>query len=443
MSLQFFLIIAGFWILKPLKKTIFIEFYDKSGLDLPGFHLTASKAELIAKNVNMVVAFFAMVLFVTVSKKLKKEKLLTALALFSAAAVSLAGLFAQYPSDVSVFMFYSAGDLFNMLLVAGFFAFLNDSVSALQAKKLYGTVIFGGVAGGVAGSTIFRSFVNTGSLNLWIFITLLLVFLIIALSVTAGKYLKKNSETFNRSSNLPAPENYEKLLNTKELQKIFKSKYILSIGAIVGLYELVSTIIDYQFTSAVASAFNGHHIGEYFGEVYLSVNIISLLVQLLLTGTLLKRAGVLKTVMALPVALIAGTLLFALAPVLYIATFLCISDNALNYSINQSAKETLYTVIKGQSRYTAKGFTDIFVQRSAKAAGVNLTLVLSMLLPVRWLAVLSGVLIFIWIQAAKYAGSYFEKNSGDSSGKKEENQSSANIKTDFYKQSVPESDASL
>ena len=36
MFLYFFLVITTFWILKPIKKTIFIGFYDQSGFDLAG-----------------------------------------------------------------------------------------------------------------------------------------------------------------------------------------------------------------------------------------------------------------------------------------------------------------------------------------------------------------------------------------------------------------------
>ena len=55
----FFLVITTFWILKPLKKSLFIGFYDESGLALLGATLTAAQAELIAKVMNMVVAFLA------------------------------------------------------------------------------------------------------------------------------------------------------------------------------------------------------------------------------------------------------------------------------------------------------------------------------------------------------------------------------------------------
>ena len=57
----FFLVITSFWILKPIKKSLFIGFYQVDGFNLGTWHLQASQAELIAKVLNMVVAFAAAV----------------------------------------------------------------------------------------------------------------------------------------------------------------------------------------------------------------------------------------------------------------------------------------------------------------------------------------------------------------------------------------------
>ena len=50
MGLYFFLVITSFWILKPIKKSIFIGYYEaQNGFTLLGWHLVAAQAELLAK----------------------------------------------------------------------------------------------------------------------------------------------------------------------------------------------------------------------------------------------------------------------------------------------------------------------------------------------------------------------------------------------------------
>ena len=69
MFLYFFLVIASFWILKPLKKSIFVQFYDQRGLQWLGTQLDAAQAELLAKVLNMVVAAAAAAVFGILAKR--------------------------------------------------------------------------------------------------------------------------------------------------------------------------------------------------------------------------------------------------------------------------------------------------------------------------------------------------------------------------------------
>ena len=72
MFAYFFLVITCFWILKPIKKGLFIQFYDQTGFDLLGISYGAAQAELLAKILNMVVAFLAVVVFTHFSRRFRK-----------------------------------------------------------------------------------------------------------------------------------------------------------------------------------------------------------------------------------------------------------------------------------------------------------------------------------------------------------------------------------
>jgi AAA family ATP:ADP antiporter len=93
---------------------------------------------------------------------------------------------------------------------------------------------------------------------------------------------------------------------------------------------------------------------------------------------------------------------------------LSIADNALNYSVNQSARESLYVPASALEKYQAKAFIDIFVQRSAKAVGVVLSFAMSMwirddLTAVRYLSLVVVLLSFVWLWLARYAGDRFNE----------------------------------
>src|SRR4029453_12275409 len=66
-----FLVTATFWILKPLKKALFIHYYH-DGIGMLGWQLTAPEAELVAKVANMVVAALAVAVFSQLSRRLRR-----------------------------------------------------------------------------------------------------------------------------------------------------------------------------------------------------------------------------------------------------------------------------------------------------------------------------------------------------------------------------------
>ena len=157
MALYFFLVITSFWILKPLKKSLFIQFYDQSGFAFLSQQFTAAQAELLAKVGNMLVALAAAAVFAYLASWLRRQQLTYVFSGFSMLCYLFYGFLLEHPGAGTVWTFYFYGDLFNTLMVPTFFAFLNDSVTPHQAKRLYGVIVLGGVLGGVVGSTFVRA----------------------------------------------------------------------------------------------------------------------------------------------------------------------------------------------------------------------------------------------------------------------------------------------
>ena len=91
--------------------------------------------------------------------------------------------------------------------------------------------------------------------------------------------------------------------------------------------------------------------------------------------------------------------------------FLAVTDNGLNYSLNQQAKETLYVPTEPEERLRAKAFIDLFVQRFAKAGAVAVNLFVvagNSLEAARWLALIVVPLSILWIIVVRFTGKEFE-----------------------------------
>ena len=418
MSLVFFLVITSFWILKPLKKALFIEFYDASGFEVFGFELGAAQAELLGKVLNMFVAAAAAVVFSAISSRLRREGLLIAFALFfvlahAGFAFALSGIAAPV-----VWTFYLYGDLFSTLMVVSFFAFLNDSVDRDASKRLYGLAGLGGVAGGAVGSILLASWIEDLTPPQWMAICAGLSLLIAVVAFAAGRFGRRLPFEAGSRDAPEADENAEAAgpfhTATQGARLALRSRYLLAVIAIVGVYELVSTMMDFQFTSAVEHHLDGDAIGAHFSLVYAVTNSLALFVQLFLTSLVMTRLGVGAALLALPLAVLGSSAAFLILPTLWTGSLLSIADNSLAYSIHQSSKESLYVPTSRMEKYQAKAFIDMWVQRFAKAAAVGVslgvTIVFQDFATVRWLSLVTFGLLVIWILSVRYAGRRFESH---------------------------------
>ena len=77
MFLYFFGVITTFWILKPIKKGLFVGFYSQLGesFELFGWEMSGPQAELIAKIGNLMVVFVAVVVFTWLARSLRRQQL--------------------------------------------------------------------------------------------------------------------------------------------------------------------------------------------------------------------------------------------------------------------------------------------------------------------------------------------------------------------------------
>jgi len=407
MFAYFFLVITTFWILKPLKKGLFIEFYDQGGIDLMGLAFSAPQAELLAKILNMVVAFAAVVVFTQLSHKLRRQQLTFVFAGFFIVCCALFSRWLMNPGDLGVWSFYLFGDLYSTLMVATFFSFLNDSVTPDAAKRLYGLIGLGGVCGGVFGTSVVSANVSLLSDSSWLWVCGGITGLIAAIAWGAGRQVQPAAIIAPGA----APSTRSGNAATEGARLVFSSRYLLSIVAIVGLYEVISTIIDFQFTFTVAHYLDGPEIGRHFALVFTITNWVSLFVQLFLTGFIMTRFGVAVALLVLPFVITMGSTAFLVFPLLWVGSMLSTADNGFSYSINQSAKEALYVPTSDAEKYRAKAFIDMFVQRFAKAIAVlislGITFAVTDMSSLRYLSLVTLVLLVVWIVAARYAGRQF------------------------------------
>ncbi len=416
MFTYFFLVITTFWILKPIKKLYFFQYYEQRTLALFGAELGAAQAELIAKVLNMVVAYGAVVAFSLLARRLRRHRLTLCFSAAFGVGFLLYALLLKQQTGILAWTFYFFGDLYSTVMVATFFAFLSDSVDPEAARRVYGPIVLGGVAGGAFGTTAVAGWIDVLSSGQWLLVCLVLGSLIAAAAWYAGRAVER-SPAFaeQRPETPPRPSAQETHLVWAGAQLVFRSKYLLSIMGIVACYEIASTILDFQF-SATGQHFAKQGIidrSTYFTRTYAVTNWLALLIQVFGTSALLSRFRATVPLLVLPTAALTASGMYLLFPAIWSGAALSVADNGLNYSVNQSAREALYTAVSTEEKYKAKAFIDMFVQRFAKALAVGVSLAITLVFEdfatIRYLGLVTAVIIALWAYMAHRAGHEFER----------------------------------
>ncbi len=156
------------------------------------------------------------------------------------------------------------------------------------------------------------------------------------------------------------------------------SRYLGLITALIAIGCATTTIVTYQFNMIAETSFAGNKaaLTAFFARFEGYMGLASFIVQMLLTGQLLRYFGIRITLFVLPVAFLGGTTAVFFAPMLLTASILKGSHNLLRFSLDKSSTELLYLpVAPPQIKSQIKSFIDGFIWRTADGvAGVALLL---------------------------------------------------------------------
>lgn len=413
MFASFFLIVTTYWIFKPLKKALFIGYYKLHEFSFLGQTVDAAQVELLAKEANILVAFFAMVAYTLLARRYKREHYTLIVSSFFVVCMAWFYLFLSKDHAFSVWAFYLFGDLFITSMLLMFFSFLNDSFDPATSKKTYGLIGTGGVLGGFFGSSVVAHQPALSDPNSSVLLALGLVIGILLIEHLAAHIIAKRPVLeFHSTSDTPLPEGGMYAHAVEGMRLTLRSPYLRWMAGIVMFYEITSIVIDYQFTSSVLHSVEPANYKTYFASVYAFSNFVALLVQVFLTGWVIRRWGIAVALCVLPVSVLLGSLGYLFFPILMFGSLLNTFDYGFAYSIQQTAKELLYVPISRQEKYEAKAFIDIFWLRLGKGIAVLMVYFVSLGFSgesVRWLSLLLVLVMFAWIALGILAGNYHQR----------------------------------
>jgi ATP:ADP antiporter, AAA family len=203
---------------------------------------------------------------------------------------------------------------------------------------------------------------------------------------------------------------------------VLADRYLLLIAVLMLLSNLVNTTGEYilgktvvAHVTANAGAAGGIDekkiIGEFYGNYFTWVNIVSALLQAFVVSRLLKHLGVRTAIMVLPFVALFGYLSMAFIPFIGFIRGAKIAENSLDYSVQNTTRNALYLPTSREAKYKAKQANDTFFVRLGDlfSAGLVFAGTTWLAFGPRQFALTAVALVVVWLIVAFTVGRRFQK----------------------------------
>ena len=349
----FFLLFASYFMLRPVRETFGIA----GGVDnLQWLYLGTFLATLVV-----------VPLYGTLAKKVERRRLLPATYIFSAAVMAGFGLSLMTDPDNiwTARAFYIWLSVFNLFVISIAWSLMADVFNADQGHRLFGQIAAGASLGGLTGPLLSGFLV--GPLGhaglLFLSIGLLLATLIAARFLIGWRERSGHPEDRDNP-----PEARIGGSIWAGLTLILRSPYLLGISLFVILLTSVSTFLYFEQARVVEATFPDRTAQtRVFSAIDFTVQSLTIFIQIFVTGRLTRRLGVTVLLTAVPLTMMLGFGLLALAATFPVLAFVMIVRRVGEYALVRPGREMLFTNVDAETKYKAKNAIDTFVYRGGDA----------------------------------------------------------------------------
>ena len=343
----FFLILATYYILRPLR--------DNAGIT------GGTRALPWLFTATFFVMLAAAPLYGWVVARLPRRRFIPLVYHFFAANILIfwllltLGIGQQIVSQI----FFVWLTVFSLFAVSVFWSYLADLWRSDQGKRLYGFIAAGGSLGALAGPLLTRSLVDVlGPVNLF-----LLSALMLEGALFCANRLGHATSGFAQTTQSPPAIGGSAF---EGLKAVLRSPYLGGIAAWVGLLSLGGTVL-YLLQAEVVSITtqDAAERTRIFATIDLWVGGLQILLQLALTGRLIKRFGTGPAVAFVPLVFAFGFSVLAALPALMLVMVFQAAQRVANFAVSNPAREVLFTAADREDKYKAKNVIDGVVFRGA------------------------------------------------------------------------------
>jgi AAA family ATP:ADP antiporter len=345
--------------------------------------------------------------------------------------------------------FYIWLAIFSLMIIAQFWSFANDLYTTEEGKRLFPLIQFGGSIGAVAGAALTGPLVRMLGVYEPMLLAAVLLAVATAITLLVDRNERRRTEEARRaihtSGTLPAAtaqyraesgefkavaasEAYSKASGTFRVVKpgadereevkatkgafrlVFSNPYLLAYAVMILLLNWVNTAGGYLLDTT-RDSLTADQVASFYSGFYTAQNILSLALQMFIVSRLLKYGGVRLSLLVLPAIALVGYGAIAFVPVLAFMRWTKITENATDYSLQNTLRAVLFLPTTREEKYSAKQAIDGFFVRAGDLlhAGLLFAGTTFLAMQARHFAMVNIALVIGWLALALIIGRRYER----------------------------------
>ena len=394
-SVYAFLLLVCLYVLKTLREPLLLT---TGTAELKSYAYATVAAVLLALVPLYGIAF----------RRIEKSWLIRGVTLFFVS--NLAGFYFAGRAGLDIgFVYYVWVGIFGVTMAT-------DLFNVASGQRVFPAIMLGATLGGLVGPAFVPSLF--ASLGPW---TLLLIGMGL-LSATLPFVCLTRRSVPEASSSREVRREQPIVGPFGGLALVLRDRYLLLLAVLVVLLNCVSTTGEFLLTELVLRSTEeqlaadpeldrGALIAAFYAKFYVAVNGLAVATQLLLAARLFRSIGVQGVVLLLPAIALIGYGLAAFLPIFAILRAVKVIENAVDYSVMNTARQALFLPLPTAAKYEAKVAIDAFCWRFGDLVQAGIVFVgLNWLhLQYQHFAGVNIALVIVWLAVAVALGRHYSE----------------------------------
>ncbi len=269
-------------------------------------------------------------------------------------------------------VFYVWGGVFSILVPTQGWLLSYELYTTREAKRIFSLLGTGGILGGAGGGFYAALMGDVGDTGLLLPQVAVILLMMQALLLILARRIGADGQASGRPAATGRDD--DKSTSASSLRSLLRSPYLSTLAGLVMMSACATTLIDLQYKWVLEDRYAGSPgaITEFFGILLGVTFLFSALFQLFGTSRLLRSLGVGTGLLAMPVALMAGSVPTMIWAGFASVVLVKVIDGCLRTSVHKTSVELIYLPVSSPETATVKGFIELVVFRCGDALGAAL-----------------------------------------------------------------------